>query len=327
MAEIVLGVAASRSPMLKAPPELWSQLGERDQRSSRLKDRHGNPVTYSALLEAADPALESELTAEIWRRKYEASQRALETLEQTIAAVQPDVILAMGDDEEENVHDDNRPALMLYWGDTYLNIPRSVPPDADALTKATVTAWGEREATYPIAADLGKHLIDSLIEAEFDIGSSRFQPPGQSMPHGFAYIYQRLLGDHVVPLVPVILNVHSPPNQPTPKRLYEFGRAVRDAIAAWPDGTRVAVVATGGLSVGIVDEELDRQALAGMQSRSVSTLADLPRTWMQGSQGEVLCWIAAAGAAEHLEMELLDYIPGYRSAAGTGCGLAFARWQ
>jgi hypothetical protein len=47
---------------------------------------------------------------------------------------------------------------------------------------------------------------------------------------------------------------------------------------------------------------------------------------MQGSQGEVLCWIAAAGAAEHLNMELLDYIPGYRSAAATGCGLAFARW-
>ena len=53
----------------------------------------------------------------------------------------------------------------------------------------------------------------------------------------------------------------------------------------------------------------------------------LPRTWPQGSQGEVLCWIAAAGAADHLEMELLEYIPGYRSPAGTGCGLAFARWQ
>ncbi|MCY4625181.1 MAG: hypothetical protein OXC99_09325 [Chloroflexi bacterium] len=53
----------------------------------------------------------------------------------------------------------------------------------------------------------------------------------------------------------------------------------------------------------------------------------LPRTWMQGSQGEVLCWIAAAGACDHLNMELLEYIPGYRSPAGTGCGLAFARWR
>ena len=73
--------------------------------------------------------------------------------------------------------------------------------------------------------------------------------------------------------------------------------------------------------------ELDRQALAGMAERDTAKLASLPRTWMQGSQGEALCWIAAAGASDHLQMELLDYIPGYRSPAGTGCGLAFARWQ
>jgi hypothetical protein len=109
--------------------------------------------------------------------------------------------------------------------------------------------------------------------------------------------------------------------------LYDFGVAVRDAVRAWPGNERVAVVATGGLSVGIVDEELDRLALAGMAERDMEKLAMLPRTWMQGSQGEVLCWIAAAGAADHLDMELLEYIPGYRSPAGTGCGLAFARWR
>jgi 3-O-methylgallate 3,4-dioxygenase len=140
-------------------------------------------------------------------------------------------------------------------------------------------------------------------------------------------MYQRLMKDNVVPLVPIILNVHTPPNQPTPRRLYEFGRAVRTALEAWDDKIRVAVIATGGLSVGIVDEELDRAALSGMQSRDLSMLATLPRTWMQGSQGEVLCWIATAGAVEHLEMEILDYIPGYRSPAATGCGLAFARWM
>ncbi len=107
--------------------------------------------------------------------------------------------------------------------------------------------------------------------------------------------------DLVVPVVPIILNVHTPPNQPTAKRLYEFGRAVRCAVETWDRNTRVAVIATGGLSVGIVDEELDRQALAGMQSRDIAALASLPRTWMQGSQGEVLCWIATAGAVEHLE--------------------------
>ena len=35
-------------------------------------------------------------------------------------------------------------------------------------------------------------------------------------------------------------------------------------------------------------------------------------------------WIAAAGAMEHLDMEVLDYVPCYRSEAGTGVGMAFA---
>jgi 3-O-methylgallate 3,4-dioxygenase len=312
--------------MVSAPSELWSLLGERD-RKRRIKDRYGNPVSYEQLLRSADAAVADELTPKRWREKYEASQRALETLTETIANVRPDVVVGMGDDEEENIHDDNRPAMLVYWGETYLNTPRPVPPDADPITRATASAWGDREARYPIASELAKHLIESLIDAEFDIGSSRFQKPGEGMAHGFGFMYQRLVKANVVPLVPIILNVHSPPNQPTPKRLYEFGRAVRTALETWNEKIRVAVIATGGLSVGIVDEELDRLALSGLRSRDLSTLATLPRTWMQGSQGEVLCWIAAAGALEHLDMEILDYIPGYRSLAATGCGLAFARWM
>jgi hypothetical protein len=35
----------------------------------------------------------------------------------------------------------------------------------------------------------------------------------------------------------------------------------------------------------------------------------------------------AAGALEHLRMELIDYVPAYRSPAGTGVGMTFSRWQ
>jgi 3-O-methylgallate 3,4-dioxygenase len=273
------------------------------------------------------PSVKDELTAEVWQKKYDASQKALQTLTKTIADCRPDVVIAMGDDEEENIHDDNRPAMMVYWGDTYLNIPRSIGPNADAIAKATALAWGEKEAVFPVASDLSKHLIESLIDAEFDIGTSRFQQPGEGMAHGFGFMYQRLIKNLVIPTVPIVLNVHTPPNQPTAKRLYEFGKAVRSALETWDSKMRVAVITTGGLSVGIVDEEMDRLALSGMQAKDVFTLSSLPRTWMQGSQGEVRCWIATAGAVDHLEMDLLEYIPGYRSLAGTGCGMAFARWM
>jgi hypothetical protein len=89
----------------------------------------------------------------------------------------------------------------------------------------------------------------------------------------------------------------------------------------------VAVVATGGLSVGVLEEQLDRTTLKAMQQRDLEAISRLPRGWMQGSAGEVLCWITAAGALEHLAMDVVDYIPAYRSPAGTGCGMTFATWS
>ena len=39
-------------------------------------------------------------------------------------------------------------------------------------------------------------------------------------------------------------------------------------------------------------------------------------------------WIALAGALDHtsLQMNLVDYVPCYRSAAGTGNAMGFAEW-
>jgi hypothetical protein len=34
-----------------------------------------------------------------------------------------------------------------------------------------------------------------------------------------------------------------------------------------------------------------------------------------------------AGAAEHLKMTLIDYIPGYRTPPSTGCAMTFAYWN
>ena len=39
---------------------------------------------------------------------------------------------------------------------------------------------------------------------------------------------------------------------------------------------------------------------------------------------EVIC---LAGAVEHLELRHVEYIPAYRTLAGTGTGLCFADWS
>ena len=67
------------------------------------------------------------------------------------------------------------------------------------------------------------------------------------------------------PIVPITINTCYPPNWISPKRAYALGRAVREAIESWDSDLTVAVATSGGLSHFVVDEELDRLALKGME--------------------------------------------------------------
>src|SRR5207248_2560342 len=99
-----------------------------------------------------------------------------------------------------------------------------------------------------------------------------------------------------------------------------------------PADLRVGIVAAGGLSHIVLNEAFDRQALNALRSRDLEVVWSLQQPLeaqdhMASGTGEVRCWVAAAGALEQLSMQLLRYEPCYRSAAGTGCGMAFALWR
>jgi hypothetical protein len=76
-----------------------------------------------------------------------------------------------------------------------------------------------------------------------------------------------------------------------------------EAIRSWERNRKVAIVASGGLSHFIVDEEIDRMALDGLLKQDGQKLSHLPleRLMVLGT-GEILNWIAAAGAP-------VDYAP------------------
>ena len=162
---------------------------------------------------------------------------------------------------------------------------------------ATNWQWGREQATFPMAPEISTHVLKHLIDAEFDVGDTLTL---KAMAHGFGFVYERLLTKRVVPMVPIIINVHTPPAQPTARRCYTFGRAVRAAIEAWPENLRVAVIGTGGLSVGVLEEQVDRTLLQALKARDVTAISQTPRGWAQGSTGEALCWIATAGALEQI---------------------------
>jgi hypothetical protein len=129
-----------------------------------------------------------------------------------------------------------------------------------------------------------------------------------------------------VPAVPIFLNTYFAPNQPRPRRCYAFGQAVRQAVVGFPGQERIGILASGGLSHFLVDEDFDRAILKACADKDAAFLQSLPRNKLNAGSSEILNWVALAGAAEHLDLDWFEYVPGYRTPAGTGTGLSFATW-
>lgn len=329
MAEIVLGLGSSHSPQLSTPPEMWLAYGEGDKNHTELWAADGKPYSFEELLETADrAAIEKELTEDKLRTRYNACQQGIAALGETLEKTAPDIVVMIGDDQLEIFGEENMPAVLVYWGETIRNLPPEIPESAPAHRKANAWGWfADREIDYPIASDLGQHLIESLIDQRFDVAHARRLRPGQGMGHAFGYLYQRILLGKPIPTVPIMINTYYPPNQITPERCYELGQAVRAAVESWKGNARVAVIASGGLSHFVIDEDLDRQVIKALENRDLDSLLAIPREKLNSGNSEIRNWIVAAGATDHLDMKLIDYVPCYRTVAGTGCAMGFAQWS
>jgi len=78
----------------------------------------------------------------------------------------------------------------------------------------------------------------------------------------------------------------------------------------------------------VLDESFDHELLDAMQAGDASKLASIPENMFQAGTSEIKNWIVVAGvmAEAGLKMSLVDYVPCYRSEAGTGSAMGFARW-
>ena len=330
MADIVIGIASSHTPQLSSGVDMWSDHAERDRRNPRLLGKDARYHTYDELLADADPAIEKELAREVWERKYQRCQEAIEALTAELAGARPDVAIVIGDDQRELFRDDGIPAFACFAGPQLIDMP----PSGEALERmpmgiraASWAAHAGQPESHPVDAALGAHIAEHLARADFDLTVFERQPAGRSLGHAFTFPRYRLGLAAGTPIVPVFVNTYYPPNVPSAARCYALGQALRRAVESWPERARVAVIASGGLSHFVVDEELDRRVLDGITARDAGALGSLSRDQLRSGNSEILNWIAAAGALEGLAPAVLGYVPGYRTPAGTGAGMAFARWD
>src|SRR5947208_12969081 len=95
----------------------------------------------------------------------------------------------------------------------------------------------------------------------------------------------------VVPIVPVCVNTYYPPNQPTPRRCYRLGQAIRAAIESYPKDIRVGIVGSGGLSHFVVDEALDRGFIDMLRDKDAEAIQTLSREKLNSGSSEIRNWI------------------------------------
>jgi protocatechuate 4,5-dioxygenase beta chain len=229
-----------------------------------------------------------------------------------LAKVKPDVAVVIYNDHGLNFFLDKMPTFAVGAAAEYNNADEG---------------WGiPTLPPYRGELDLSWHMIDSLVEDEFDIVSCQ----EMLVDHAFTLPLE-LLWPHQksCPLrtVPVCVNTVQFP-LPTAARCFKFGQAIGRAIESWDSDARVVVIGTGGLShqldgqrAGFINKEFDHMFMEKLITDPLwvtrYSIADLVE--LTGTQGvELLNWLTARGAllGEVAKVHANYHIPISNTASG-----------
>ena len=337
MAEIVLGMATSHGPMLSTPSHEWYRRIEFDRKLSELFYR-GQTYSFDELVALrANENLEQQILPAVMEARSQACKQSISKLADRFATSKVDVAVIIGNDQMEIFTEENLPALFVYWGAKIDNIPFSEEQKlrlGPGIALAEHGHHADHHEVYPGAPELGQHVIAHLMEKKFDVCSSNSLPDvptsrSSGIPHAFGFVYRQLFRGAPISNLPVFINTFYHPSRPTLERCIELGSALSDAIRAWDRKVRVAVIASGGLSHFVIDEELDKRMLGYLREGDVQGMRTIPESYFRSGTSELKSWAVAATimAGHRLKMTDCDYITCYRSLAGTGNAMAFAAWQ
>ena len=330
MAEIVLGIGSSHGPLLSTPPEQWDLRAKAD-RANKSHWFRGKTFDYESLLAARAPGFASQVDLETRRERFAKCRAAMEQLGQKFKEVAPEAVIILGNDQREFFEEGLTPSITVYRGAKIHNV-QHLHEDQPGLNVAEPGNSPAEGAFYPGASELADHILESLEDEKFDLAQSDSTPksaPRGGVPHAYGFLYHSILGDNPPPSVPIILNVHFPHNVPKNQRCLDLGHALARAIKSFKGYNRVALMASGGLSHFVIDEELDKTITDAMSKGDEAALARIPENVFKVGTAETKNWypVIAAMNASGLKYHQVDYVPCYRSEAGTGNAMCFAWWQ
>ena len=308
MSVTVAGMASSHAYTFSEPNE-WEQRRKRTR--ARYASKYGNePPEASGI---AGETLEGNI------ERFKQIEGGLARLKRDLEAFRPDVLIVLGDDQDEHYNADI-PQFAIYTGESFVSIDRD--------TKAA------EPATYRSHQELAQHIYRDCVESGFDlVGTVKF-PADSLISHAHAQIVTYL--KPAFPVIPIFVNaIHVP--APSPARCFAFGEALRDALARFPGSLRVAVYASGGLShfsagfpypnysgplgLGQISEDFDRGIFAWMREGANAKLATLTsRDLLDNGEVELRAWIMLMGVLGERKPDWLVYDAFYRGIMGMGVG-------
>lgn len=226
--------------------------------------------------------------------QLDADIAAMRELGKTLDETKPDALIVIGSDHLETF---------------FLS---SVPTFAVMSGEVSHAAFATKDYKLPIHQGLAEDLLDGLIRADFDMSYSQDAELG----HAFAAVYEWVLEGRKIPVVPIFVNVYLPPLA-SARRCEALGKAMAKIIAKRPEGERVAIVASGGMShypgtwkYPQPAFDFDHWAIAKMEKGQHDALLDLTVEQLdEVGNTEMLPWMILFGAIGNIPGELLSYQP------------------
>jgi len=172
--------------------------------------------------------------------------------------------------------------------------------------------FGRYRYTFDVHEPLARAIVQGGIERDFDLLYSQ----EVRLDYAFYVPLHFTMPEPRVPIVPLYVNVYLPP-QPTPRRCYAWGRALRGIVEARPE--RVALMASGGMShfpgtdrYGSPDYEFDRRLLQALaHGRGRETAALTGEELDKSGNAELRTWITLLGAVGDAGAEVICYEPSW----------------
>lgn len=160
-----------------------------------------------------------------------------EAMAERLRRVKPDVIVMVANDHYHQFFLDNMPAFLIGKMDRF-----------DGIFHNEIREFGMAPCTIPGDPNLAAELIEGGFERRVDFSYS----DQLRLDHAFVtpLLHFRLNPELNIPIVPVLTNCVAPPLPPA-RRFIEVGIALRETIDALPAATRVAIIATGNLSLDV----------------------------------------------------------------------------